>query len=414
MMHLLRFAILFLGLSLPLSGQRIVSVPTPDSLPQHTYTSKLLLQGVIESAPLVGLGILQSLHNDQVRELRYGYYPQFRHHYDDYLQFAPLVAQVGMRLAGLQGASDSPWQTFTADALASISMMAITSGIKYTARVRRPDGSTRNSFPSGHTAMAFTAATLLAQEYGQRYPWVSVAGYTMASAVGIGRLLNNRHWIGDVVTGAGLGILSGHLGYWMADRLFGGSGRRLKELRDYRTSDLQLYFPISLSTSTPVAEERWSLRQRMVGIGLHYTPPKWSVYLKAEAHLSLSRALSSRPGLLSSEDYHALYLRLGVGRTFKLWQELALQVSPYGTLRQGLEKQLQSPSATATILQGSVTALALGLELAPQWRLTERVGLRLPFSLDYSLSPLHLVRSGSDLPLSHLRYSVGSALTVFL
>lgn len=415
MKYALLLPLLALCLSSTLTAQTTAPSPLADSLSPRKYTDKLLLQGAIEAAPLVGIGLLQCLHNDQVRELRYGYYPQFRHHYDDYLQFAPLVAQVGMRLSGIEGTSKSAWQTFSADALASISMMAITSAIKYTARVRRPDGSSRNSFPSGHTAMAFTAATLLDQEYGQRYPWVAVAGYATASAVGIGRLLNNRHWIGDVVTGAGLGILSGHLGYWMADRLFGGSRRQLRDGRSFSPSTLQLYLPISLSTSGSVGDEQWSLRQRFVGAGIHYTPPSWPVYLKAEVHLSVSHALSTVAGLLPSEDYRALYLRLGVGRTIPLWHELSLQVSPYGALRQGLGEHKSATSSSSIVLQGSQTALAFGLELAPQWRLTDRVGLRLPLTLDYSPSPLRLVRSATpDLRLARVRYGVGSALTVFL
>ena len=122
---------------------------------------QLLLHGTLQAAPLVGIGLLQTIHNEEIRTIRYGHYPNFRHHFDDYLQFASLAAQLGLRIAGVEGSSRSVWQTFTADIAATTAMLAVTSAIKYTARVKRPDGSSRNSFPSGHTAMAFTSAAFL-------------------------------------------------------------------------------------------------------------------------------------------------------------------------------------------------------------------------------------------------------------
>lgn len=71
----------------------------------------------------------------------------------------------------------------------------------------RPDGSNNKSFPSGHTATAFMAATMLHKEYGGRSPWYSIAGYSMATVTGVSRMLNNKHWLSDVLVGAGIGIL---------------------------------------------------------------------------------------------------------------------------------------------------------------------------------------------------------------
>jgi hypothetical protein len=89
----------------------------------------------------------------------------------------------------------------------------------------RPDGSTANSWPSGHTATAFVGATLLHKEYGlTRSPWWSVAGYGVATATGVMRVLNNRHWISDIMSGAGIGIMSTELGYALCDLMFRGKG----------------------------------------------------------------------------------------------------------------------------------------------------------------------------------------------
>ncbi len=100
-------------------------------------------------------------------------------------------------------------------------MAGLVNGIKYTASEERPDGSTSNSFPSGHTATAFMAATILHKEYGlTRSLWYSVGGYTVATGIAAFRVMNNRHWVSDVLTGAGIGILSTELGYALSDLIF--------------------------------------------------------------------------------------------------------------------------------------------------------------------------------------------------
>ena len=49
-------------------------------------------------------------------------------------------------------------------------------------------------------------------------PWIGVAGYAMATSTGLLRMYNNRHWITDVVAGAGIGIASTTLSYLTYDK----------------------------------------------------------------------------------------------------------------------------------------------------------------------------------------------------
>ncbi|HAO64286.1 MAG TPA: phosphatidic acid phosphatase, partial [Porphyromonadaceae bacterium] len=78
---------------------------------------------------------------------------------------------------------------------------------------------------------AFVAATILHKEYGMtRSPWFSVGGYALATATGVMRVLNNRHWISDVMAGAGIGIISTELGYFAADLIFKDRGVERYEL----------------------------------------------------------------------------------------------------------------------------------------------------------------------------------------
>lgn len=155
-----------------------------------------------------------------VRELRNRYIPSFRHHYDDYLQYAPAVTVIGLNMAGVKG-KNHPTRTLVSYAFSAAIMGLVVNSIKYTAKVERPDGSSNNSFPSGHTANSFMNATLLHKEYGQyRHPIYSVAAYSLATATAVGRQLNNRHWISDVLAGAGIGLISTQLGYLIADKIY--------------------------------------------------------------------------------------------------------------------------------------------------------------------------------------------------
>ena len=166
---------------------------------------------------------------------------------DDYTQFFGPVMTVGLKLGGYEGRSD--WPRLLASSLMSYAIMAgFVNGIKYTASEMRPDGSTANSWPSGHTATSFVGATILHKEYGlTRSPWFSVAGYGVATATGVMRVLNNRHWISDVLSGAGIGIMSTELGYAIGDLLFKGKGLLRNDLEGF--SEDPSYFAISMGMS---------------------------------------------------------------------------------------------------------------------------------------------------------------------
>jgi membrane-associated phospholipid phosphatase len=169
---------------------------------------------------------------------------EFKTGIDDYTQFFGPAMVVGLKLGGYEGRSD--WPRLLASAGMSYALMAaFVNGIKYTAKEMRPDGSTANSWPSGHTATAFVGASLLHKEYGlTRSPWWSVAGYGVATATGVMRVLNNRHWISDVMSGAGIGIMSTELGYAIGDLLFKEKGLLRNDL--ILESENPSFFSISM------------------------------------------------------------------------------------------------------------------------------------------------------------------------
>lgn len=166
---------------------------------------------------------------------------------DDYSQFFGPVLTTGLKIAGVESRSD--WGRYLASALMSYGIMAgFVNGIKYTAKEMRPDGSTANSWPSGHTATAFVGATILHKEYGMtRSPWYSVAGFGVATATGVMRVLNNRHWVSDVLSGAGIGIMSTELAYALSDVLFKGKGLLRGDISDEKSIiDHPSFFSISM------------------------------------------------------------------------------------------------------------------------------------------------------------------------
>lgn len=149
---------------------------------------------------------------------------EFKTRIDDYTQYFGPAMTLGLKIGGVEGRSD--WGRLLASSAMSYGIMAIlVNSIKYTSKEMRPDGSSANSWPSGHTATSFAGATILHKEYGlTRSPWYSIAGYGVATATGVMRVLNNRHWVSDVLSGAGIGILSTELAYALSDILFKGKG----------------------------------------------------------------------------------------------------------------------------------------------------------------------------------------------
>lgn len=136
----------------------------------------------------------------------------FRTSAEDYLQFVPVAALFSFKLAGVKSRSDLLNQMIIT-AKSELLVASIVYSMKHIIPAMRPDGSTDNSMPSGHSAQAFVSATLLDMEYRDTSPWISVGGYLCAATTGYLRVANNRHWASDVLIGAGIGIASVKLVY---------------------------------------------------------------------------------------------------------------------------------------------------------------------------------------------------------
>lgn len=132
-------------------------------------------------------------------------------HVDDYIEFAPLAAVYGLNAVGIDGKNNFGNRTAIAAKVLIVNSFFV-DRLKSWTGVIRPDGGIR-SFPSGHTATAFSLAHFMHYEYGDVSTWYSVGAYSTAAAVGILRVAKNAHWISDVFMGAGIGIFSTELVY---------------------------------------------------------------------------------------------------------------------------------------------------------------------------------------------------------
>jgi membrane-associated phospholipid phosphatase len=193
------------------------SAQAQDSATHKHSKAKAIAKVFVAPVALIGVGLYTmddgSLMNRfAVRDWRNEHAPNFKTHVDDVMQFVPIGLVYGLDLVNVNAKNDLINRTLLL-AKSEILVNAMIRGLKATTNVTRPDGSNNHSFPSGHTAQAFMAATFMHKELGHRSVWFSIGAYSMASSVGVMRVLQNRHWISDVLAGAGIGILSTNIVY---------------------------------------------------------------------------------------------------------------------------------------------------------------------------------------------------------
>ena len=142
----------------------------------------------------------------------------------------PLLANWALKAAGVKSRSKTE-RMLTANAMALGISFGTTELLKHTIHEGRPDQSNLQSFPSGHTSFAFASATILSREYGYISPWITLGGFTTAAGTELLRIHHNKHWMNDLYMGAGIGVMSTNLAYFLTDKIFGEKGINKPELR---------------------------------------------------------------------------------------------------------------------------------------------------------------------------------------
>lgn len=212
--------LLMLSLLLPLltNAQTAPDSLTTSGLPSGTTDYKFRYKQLILPSSMLLIGYM-GVQNGWLRKVNREARNTFRHHLnnqsaDNYLQYLPLACDYGLSALGIKAKHNYGERTI-ALATSYLSLAVIVNSLKFAVDAPRPAGSARNSFPSGHTATAFMGAEIIRQEYREQSPLYGIAAYTFAAGIGYARLYNDRHWLTDVVAGAGAGILSARIGYWL-------------------------------------------------------------------------------------------------------------------------------------------------------------------------------------------------------
>jgi membrane-associated phospholipid phosphatase len=183
---------------------------------------------------LIGIGTL-SFTSDWVQEFNaFGKNftnnddnPDQRTSLDDHTLYLPAVTVGALHLAGVHGKNNIVDASVMVVLSQTLAYAGVISPLKRFTAQRRPDGSDSLSFPSGHTAAAFVSAEFLRQEYKSVSPWIGAAGYGCAILTGYLRMYNNKHWFSDVVAGAGVGIISTRVTYWLYPKIKNAVLRRV-------------------------------------------------------------------------------------------------------------------------------------------------------------------------------------------
>lgn len=170
-------------------------------------------------------GIIQTFTHRSFNQLP-GPYTESSRHWEDYgLALSPLAATWVMKACGVKSRSTTQ-RMLTANGIAGGLTVGLSQMLRQTVTEARPDGSDNNSFPSTDAALAFMGATILSREYGHISPWITIGGYTAATGTQMLRVGHNAHWMNDIFMGAGIGVVSTQLAYYLTDKLIGEKGIR--------------------------------------------------------------------------------------------------------------------------------------------------------------------------------------------
>jgi len=188
-----------------------------DTVSSFTKDVKLTYKHFIFPAALIsgGFAIKNTQMNSNLQnDLRKVMGEDFHTKIDNYFQYEAILQIYGGRYLGIKPKHDASHQTLNI-VVSNAIMGGIVQSMKFSFNEERPDASDKLSFPSGHTATAFTNASVLFYENKDANIWYASSGYLFAAATGFLRIANNKHYTSDVLAGAGIGTAVGlAVSYW--------------------------------------------------------------------------------------------------------------------------------------------------------------------------------------------------------
>lgn len=188
-----------------------------DSLTTRPKQKNILLKSTIMPVSLIAGGLLISVSTYEKsfqKSIRNIVGENFSASIDNYTRYVPIAQLYMADVLGVK--SKNHWFDQTKNLTLSIIITDfITFKLKNISNKTRPFGSGNpDSFPSAHTSSAFTNATVLYQEFKDTSPILAYSGYGFATTTGALRIMNNAHWLSDVLVGAGIGMLVTNVIYY--------------------------------------------------------------------------------------------------------------------------------------------------------------------------------------------------------
>jgi len=185
-------------------------------------------------------GLIQTFTHRDFRDLP-GPYRYINHRWSDYgISLSPLAAAWVMKVCGVKSRSTTR-RMIASNIFAAGLTIGLSQTLRWTVTEKRPDGRGSSSLPSVHASLAFMGATVLTREYGHISPWITIGGYTAATGTQLLRVGHNAHWMNDVFLGAGIGVVSTNLAYYLTDRIFGRDGINPMPLSKSEQAQLQAW-----------------------------------------------------------------------------------------------------------------------------------------------------------------------------
>jgi membrane-associated phospholipid phosphatase len=225
--HLI-LTLLFINIySLPILAQDSVYVPkfSSDTIQKNENIERYLKpSAIVIPATFIIYGGLKPVINDiskldnRVMSNIQERYPDFRGNAADYLMWAPSAGIYAMDALKVKTAHNFK-QHLILDAGSIAITGALGLGMRIISRNIKGFDTDNTEFPSGHTANAFRGAEILHQELKQKNNLLSYSGYVVATAVGVLRIYGKEHYFSQVMAGAGLGILSTKITYWIFEKI---------------------------------------------------------------------------------------------------------------------------------------------------------------------------------------------------
>jgi len=200
------------------SSVRFNRIDDSKATPKLSYKN-FIVPAALLTYGFVGLGNnAVSTLDHKIQQQVWVYNPHQLVKIDNYLQFAPAASVYLLNAVGIKG-KDNFIDRSGIFLLSNVFLGVTVYSLKELTQKTRPNGDDNLSFPSGHTAEAFAGAEFMRLEYQDKSVWYSIAGYLMAGATGYLRIYNNKHYFSDVVAGAGVGIASTQLAYWLYPKI---------------------------------------------------------------------------------------------------------------------------------------------------------------------------------------------------